>query len=176
MEGSPDKINEGLKIAIDSGDTMLEELMEEDDSTLQKPEHARFQDWLLMTILVLACDDKKAMINLETLFLEHCGIRDEQNCMSESDALRIFLPLTILNGNPDRANLEGFIVELKKNRDFNLGKLDHWQDPFLHARRIATKRLACKDSLDSFETVSSDTNCSCLARWLELKGWKSVEK
>ena len=174
MEGKAEKIDEGMRMAIGAGFAMLEEGMKGDDTVIQKPHNATSVHWLLMTILVLACDDEEAMRRLELLLLKYRGGPAEQECMTQSDAFRMLWPLTILNDNPNRAQLEGLVATLAEYRDFGMGKLDHWQDPFLHARRQATRRLAYMDTsgLGGYGTVG--TKCRSLGRWMEMKGWMSV--
>ena len=174
MEGNVEKIDEGMSIAIDMGVAMLEWEMKGDERTVQKPHNATFAHWLLMTILVLACDDKEAMRRLEFLLLKHCVGPMGQECMPQSYALRIMLPLFEMNKNPDRALLEELVAALSEYRDFGMGKQDHWQDPILHARRQATRRLAYLETSGLGGDGTEVTNCPSLGRWMEMKGWMSV--
>ena len=175
MEGNAEKIDEGMKIAIDAGAAMLEDGMKGDETAVQRPENATFVHWLMMTILVLACDDQKAMKRLELLLFEHCVGTAGQECMTWSDALRMLLPLTVLNSNPNREQLEAFRAFLAESRDFGMQILDHWQDPFLHARRLAIKRLASMERLYTRKREPLVTSCPTLARWMEMKGWSASD-
>ena len=176
MEGNPQKIDEGMKIAVGVGVTMLEEGMKSDETAVQKPENATFVHWLMMTILVLACDDQKAMKRLESLLLEHCVGTPGQECMTWPDALRMLLPLTVLNSNPNREQLEDFRAFLAESGDFGLPILDHWQDPFLHARRLAIKRIASTERLDTPKSEPLVTSCPTLVRWMQMKGWFASDR
>ena len=171
MEGNPEKIDEGMKIGIEAGTIMLEEGMREDETAVQRPENAAFPHWLMMTILVLACDDEKMMKHLEKLLLKHCGRVAQQRCMAYSDGLRMLLPLNALNSNPNRIELEAIRSLLAKSRDFGLGMLDHWQDPFFHARKLGTKRLIFMQNAQKPERKGAGTDCPNLERWMEMKGW-----
>ena len=174
MEGKAEKIDEGMRMAIDAGVTMLEEGMKGDETAVQKAHNATFVHWLLMTILVLACDDKEAMRRLEFLLLKHCGGPMVQECMAQSDALRILWPLIVLNNNPHRMQLEELVATPAEYRDFGMRKLDDWQDPFLHARRQATRRLASLETSGLGGDGTVGTNCPSLGRWMEMKGWMSM--
>ena len=171
MKGNTDIIEEGMNIAMDGGRGILEEMMREDDSAVQRPENASFAHWLLMTILVLACDDQEAMQRLEILHLEYSDSAAKQQCMTRADEFRMLWPLTVLNKKPDRAELKYFGAVLATSRDFGLGTLDHWQDPFVHARRLVTKRLASMEGSDTSEGVSVGPSCPSLIRWMDMKGW-----
>ena len=171
MEGNTEKIEGGMRIAIQAGAAMLDEAMREDKTPVQKPGEATFPHWLLMTILVLACDDREAIRHLEDSLVEHCGGAVEQRCMAPSDALRMLLPLTVLNSDPDVGKLKQLKGILAGFRDFGLGTPDHWQDPFLHARRLVTKRLAAMEVLETGEGMPVRTNCPSLLSWMHVKGW-----
>ena len=167
MDGNPSLIDNGLNIAMESGIAMLEQ-MGEDQSGVQIPVDATFANWLAMSILVLACDDEDMMAHFELLFKRHCGPKSERLCMPDSDALRILIPLSQLNRHPNRAQLETLRGALSEHRDFGMGMLDHWQDPYLHARRLITRRLA---SMQNIEKQERGTNCPSLKKWMEMKGW-----
>ena len=145
--------------------------MEGDKATVQNPANASFPNWLLMTVLVLACGDEKMMEHLEILLSENYDRIVESQCMAESDARRMLLPLTVLNSNLNRVNLEGFRDWLTQFRDFGLGKLDHWQDPFFHARKLTKRKLTSMQNLENPESRSLGTYCPNLKQWMELKGW-----
>lgn len=171
MEGYPEKIDKGLQIGIDTGVVLLESGMEGDEATVQNPANASFPHWLLMTVLVLACGDEEMMGHLEILLSENYDRIVESQCMAESDARRMLLPLTVFNSNLNRVNLEGFRDWLTQFRDFGLGKLDHWQDPFFHARKLTKRKLASMQNLEYPESRSLGTYCPNLKQWMELKGW-----
>ena len=171
MEGNSEKIEEGLRLSIEAGASLVEEAMKGDDSSVQAPESASFPHWLMMSILVLACGDEEAMKKFEFLLLEQCGDAKKQ-CMADSDAARIHIPLAILNTNPELPSLRALSSTLGRFRDFGMGMPDHWQDPFLHARRLADTRVALLQELGKSAQSSWKTKCPHLIPWMEMKGWK----
>ena len=176
MEGNPQRIDEGMRIAVSAGAAILEEGMKGDETAVQKPENATFVHWLMMTILVLACDDQKAMQRLESLFLQHCLGTPGQECMTWPDAFRILWPLTVLNRNPNLEQLEDFRALLAESRNFGMQILDHWQDPFLHARRLAIRRLASAEGSDTQISEPLATSCPTLIKWMQMKGWFAPDR
>ena len=171
MEGNSEKIEEGLRLSIEAGTSLVEEAMKGDDSSVQAPENASFPHWLMMSILVLACGDEEAMKQFELLLLEQCG-DEKRQCMADSDAARIHIPLAILNTNPGLPGLRALSSTLGRFRDFGMGMLDHWQDPFLHARRLADARVALLEDFGKSSQSSWKTMCPHLIPWMEMKGWK----
>ena len=170
MEGSEEKIEEGLIIATDAGQAALASAMENDESAVQNPEDATFSHWLLMTILVLACNDQEAVRHMENLIMNNCG-REGEKCMAESDALRILLPLALFSGEPDVESLREFQALFSELRDFGMGTVDHWQDPFLHARRSIEKRLELANGSHKVKGEATNSSCPCLTLWMRNKGW-----
>ena len=175
MEGNASKIEEGMAIAIRTGETALVEAMKNDKTTVQKPQEATFPHWLMMTVLVLACNDREAMRHMEALISNTCG-RESEKCMSESDSLRMLLPLTLFNSDPSDETLREFKALISEFRDFGMGTLDHWQDPFLHARRLMERRLTAASEPDLLKGNAMETSCPSLISWMGKKGWYESAK
>ena len=150
---------------------MVEEAMKGSNYAVQHPENATFPHWLMMSILVLACGDEEVMKQFEMLFLEQCGDTKKKKCMADSDAARIHIPLAILNTNPDLVSLRMLSATLGRFREFGMGVPDHWQDPFLHARRLANERVAQLEDIGESMQASWITKCPHLKQWMEMKGW-----
>ncbi len=166
MSGNPTKIDRGMRLAMATGKETMQAAMADDHSAVQVPESAHWTHWFLVTVLVLACDDKEMMKRVEELLHTSGESLAETAHMNFADYMGMLIPLSQINSLPNHG-------ELSDVREYltSLGgvkNLPRWQDPFTHALRLLERRL-------SEEDPELETQCPSLQLWMSIKGWTLSE-
>ena len=162
MAGTPDTIDEGMRIAMATGKQVMRTAMIEDGTIVQEPESSHWVHWFLMTALVLACDDKQMMWRLEELMRRSVDSLADTADMHFADYMGMLIPLSHVNRLEREEQLRD-VHEYLTSLD-GVKNLPRWQDPFTHALRLLERRLSDADP-------ASSTQCPSLQPWMRVKGW-----
>ena len=177
MNGLPERIEEGLSIALLAGrDAMAREAARHPE-VLRPPMQAGLGDWLSMANLVLACDDQPAM----EIFVDQIEVylsSDKGPIGRRGDVERMVLPMTVLrHADAPREVLEEYYTSLSRHPYFGWSQPNYWRDPFVHAKRSIRRRLQRMDAGDVGQVDArflGRPQCPSLSRWMENKGWTDV--
>lgn len=175
MNGLPERIEEGLSLALLAGrETMNREALD-DSYVLRSPRQAEFRDWLSMANLILACDDQTAMHRFIDQLDTYLSSDKERASFRGGDVERMQWPIEVLkNSDISKDLLEKYYKFFSQHPYFGWPQPDFWQDPFLHAKRSIRRRLQRIDlehtrQLDS--RFLGQPQCPSLSAWMQTKGW-----
>ena len=180
MNDLPEKIEEGLSLALLAGEDVMKRETSEDPNTLQPPAQAGFKDWLSIANLVLACDDQTAMGRFVDHMHHYLPKVDNASFQVRKDVERMLRPIEFLRrSNIPNSDLEEFYGYLSQHPNFGWPQPDFWQDPFLHAKRSIRRRLH-KTELEHAGQLDNrffgQPQCPSLSNWMEIMGWGNGSK
>ena len=175
MNDFPERIEEGLSLALLSGKEEMNHAARDDPAVLRRPMQSAFRDWLSMANLILACDDHAAMQRYIDLLNSFLSNKQELAGSRDGDVERILWPMSFMKQtNVPKESLKEFYQFLSQHPYFGWPQADFWQDPFLHTKRSIRRRL---QELDMEQVGYLDNRfmgkqkCPSLAPWLRIKGW-----
>ena len=175
MNDLPERIQEGLSLALLSGKEAMNREAQGDPAVLRPPMQSAFRDWLSMAILILACDDQEAMQRFVELLNSFLSNNKKLVGFRDGDVERMLWPVAFMKqSGVSKERLEEYYQYLSQHRYFGWPQADYWQDPFLHAKRSIRRRLQRLDSdhvgqLDN--RFMGQPQCPSLPEWLRNKGW-----
>ncbi len=175
MNGLPERIEEGLSLALLAGRETMDREILSDPAVLRAPMQSGFEHWLSMANLILACDDQMAMRRF--IFHLKTYLKNNKRLIGfrKGDVERMLWPMSVLrNGDISKTSLEDQYRFLSQHPYFGWSEPDNWQDPFLHAKRSIRRRL---ERLDLERSAALDSRfmgqlqCPSLLKWMRHKGW-----
>ena len=175
MNDLPERIQEGLSLALLAGQEAMEREAQDDPAVVRRPMQSAFRDWVSMSILILACDDRESMQRFVDLLNSYLSNNKGLRGSRPGDVERMLWPMIFLKESGiSKERLEEFHQYLSRHRYFGWPQADFWQDPFLHAKRSISRRIQRLnvedvDQLDN--RFMGQPQCPALAEWLSNKGW-----
>ena len=175
MNGLPERIEEGLSLALLSGKETMDRRAQEDPSVLGPPMQAAFRDWLAMANLILACDDQAAMRRFVGQLNAYLSSDEQLDGFRGGDVERMIWPMGVLRHRDiPKDALEEHYRTFAQFPYFGWPQVDHWQDPFLHAKRSIRRRLQ-QTNLEGARKLDNrfmgQPQCPSLGEWMRNKGW-----
>lgn len=174
INGVPERIEEGLSLALLSGKETMDRRAQ-DSFVLRPPMQAAFRDWLAIANLILACDDQVAMRRFVGQLNTHLSSGAELDGFRGGDVERMLWPMGILrHSDVPKDTLEEYLRTLARFPYFGWPQIDHWQDPFLHAKRSIRRRLQ-RANMEHARKLDNrfmgQPQCPSLDEWMRNKGW-----
>lgn len=175
MNDLPERIQEGLSLALLSGKEAMDREAQNDPAVVRIPMQSAFRDWLSMSILILACDDRESMQRFVDLLNSNVSNNRNLRGSRPGDIERMLWPMEFLKRSGiSKERLEEYHQYLSQYPYFGWPQADYWQDPFVHAKRSIRRRIQRLEfgnagQLDN--RFMGQAQCPALAEWLSNKGW-----